>query len=360
MRASPSPVPRVNWEGVALAYGVWTLLALLSIAAPAFTMHGRGQPIPWTSLVPNSFIEWYVDGLASVVLVWTVHRYPVGAARIGKLLPVYGVAMIAAIAVKLAISLPLLRAVGSSAAMPRTNVAVQEVAAGVVVFSVLAMVLNVLELQRRLKHREQIALELRAQLSEAELELLKGQLQPHFLFNTLNGVASLIHTAPAAADLVVVQLADLLRASLDYSGEREIPLSAELSLVDKYVRIMDARFEGKLTVHRDIEPATLAALVPQFILQPLVENAFEHGIARRGGAGQISIRVDRDGTDRLRLEVSDDGAGLDAAAATDAGIGLGNMRRRLERLYGDAQSLTLSARPQGGTVASVHIPFRTA
>jgi LytS/YehU family sensor histidine kinase len=229
-----------------------------------------------------------------------------------------------------------------------------------VIFAGVIAVIHALALQQRLAQREQLALELRAQLSEAELEMLKGQLQPHFLFNTLNGVASLIHTAPDTADFIVVQLADLLRASLGHEGTREIPLAEELALLDKYLAIMEARFFGRIAIDREIDAATYSALVPQFLLQPLVENAFEHGIGRRADGGRIRIRASIVNDSRLRLEVSDDGAGLSHDATVAERVGLGNTRQRLERLYGDAQSLVLAALPDGGALVSVELPLRSA
>jgi two-component system LytT family sensor kinase len=231
----------------------------------------------------------------------------------------------------------------------------------IVLWGIIA-VIQALELHVQSVQREQTALALRAQLADAELQILKGQLQPHFLFNTLNGVASLIHTAPAAADFVVVQLADLLRASLDFDGAREIPLSAELALLDKYLAIMKARFEGRLAIHQEVDEPARCALVPQFLLQPLVENAFEHGIGRRAGAGCITIRASIVQPARLRLEVRDDGAGVAGGGVREGGggVGLSNTRRRLERLYGEAYSplLNLSSLPGGGAMVAVEIPFR--
>jgi two-component system, LytTR family, sensor kinase len=225
----------------------------------------------------------------------------------------------------------------------------------IVLWGIVAVV-QALELHVHALQRERTALVLRVQLSDAELQILKGQLQPHFLFNTLNGVASLIHTAPDAADFVVVQLADLLRASLETDGAREIPLSRELALVDRYIAIMEARFQGRLTIHKNVDDTALPALVPQFLLQPLVENAFEHGIGRRAGAGTISICVSVHG-ERLRLEVTDDGPGV-AGKEPSLGVGLTNTRLRLERLYGDNEPLMLSSLPNGGAAATVDIPFR--
>jgi len=202
---------------------------------------------------------------------------------------------------------------------------------------------------------------LRGRLTEAQLDVLKAQLRPHFLFNTLNSISTLIHTDPDSADHMVVQLADLLRASLESSGKHEITLAEEVRLLERYLDIMRVRHQDRLSVAITVSPRASRALVPHFILQPLVENAIEHGIARRAGAGSIVVEAtDVDG--RLDIRVADDGCGLQPrlndSRAPDEGIGLGNTRLRLAQLYGDAQSLMLKHADSGGTVVTITIPLR--
>jgi sensor histidine kinase YesM len=160
---------------------------------------------------------------------------------------------------------------------------------------------------------------------------------------------------------MVVQLADLLRASLETSGKHEIPLAEELALLERYLDIMRVRHADRLSVAIRVSPRARSALVPHFILQPLVENAIEHGIARRAGAGRIVIEaVDGDGT--LQLRVGDDGCGLERRTsdglAPDEGVGLGNTRMRLRQLYGDAHSFAIQCREDGGALVAITIPLR--
>jgi sensor histidine kinase YesM len=222
---------------------------------------------------------------------------------------------------------------------------------------------------RRLRERERLAAELRVRLSEARLEALQGQLRPHFLFNTLNGISTLIHADPEAADRTVVQLGELLRASLERSGSHEIPLAEELALLERYLAIMQTRFHDRLRVELSIDPDARDALVPHFILQPLVENALEHGIARRAGAGRIRVTArtePRGGSGGLLcLAVADDGPGAHrdeahGTPAVDEGVGLANTRLRLQQLYGYRHRLALAQGPLGGMEVTIELPLRTA
>lgn len=338
----------------------WTVLAFASVLQLAVAFSQLGQPMPWRTVVPERLVDWYTCALFTPVCFWLARRYPLteGSWRIA--LPGYLVVTTICIALKTVLMVGLFEAIGSRLQPTFVRSFSQNFIFDSIALWCVIAVIHVLELRVNLSQREHSALQLRAQLSETELQLLRTQLQPHFLFNTLNGVASLIHTAPQTADFVVVQLADLLRASLDHNSARTIPLAEELELLDKYLAIMDARFEGRIRVHRDFDGSAGRALVPQFLLQPLVENAFEHGFGRRSGSGEIRIRTERvDGT-KLRLTVTDDGAGLIAGGTTAFGVGLTNTKKRLEHLYGDAQSLQLSARPSGGARVSVEIPFTAA
>jgi len=177
------------------------------------------------------------------------------------------------------------------------------------------------------------AAQLEGQLAKAELEVLKGQLQPHFLFNTLNLVSSLIHTDAATADDMIGDLGSLLRTSLESHAAQEVSLAEEMKAVELYLNIQRLRFLDSLTIETKIDPKTLNARVPHLILQPLIENAFRHGISKRVGIGVLRIESDqKDGI--LQVRISDNGPGGNGNAS-DEGIGLSNTRARLQRLYGE-------------------------
>jgi two-component system, LytTR family, sensor kinase len=198
------------------------------------------------------------------------------------------------------------------------------------------------------------AAQLEAQLASAELEILKNQLQPHFLFNTLNLISSLIHTDQASADDMVGDLGALLRMSLESHASHEVSLAEEMKAIELYLNIQRLRFQDTLTIKMHIAPETLEARVPHLILQPIVENAFRHGISKRVGQGLLTIEsTQHDGS--LRILVSDNGPGANGSAAAP-GIGLNNTRSRLEKLYGNRASLDLDSSSSGFIVA-LEFPF---
>ncbi|NUQ19380.1 MAG: histidine kinase [Gemmatimonadaceae bacterium] len=197
-------------------------------------------------------------------------------------------------------------------------------------------------------------------LAEAQLQSLRLQLQPHFLFNTLNTIIALIGPEPRAAERMVAGLSELLRASLRLADEQEVPLARELDHLQLYVEIQQTRFGERLGVDVDVDPAVRNALVPSLLLQPLVENAIRHGIAPRAAGGHISVRASRD-ADELRLEVQDDGVGATTrdGALPREGVGLGNTRERLRRLHGRRQRFAWESRPGAGFAVRIALPFRT-
>jgi LytS/YehU family sensor histidine kinase len=183
------------------------------------------------------------------------------------------------------------------------------------------------------------------------------QLNPHFLFNCLHSISSLMHQDVEGADRMITQLADLLRAALANSDTQEVPLRQELDFLRRYLEIEQTRFGDRLAVTMEIAPETLDARVPNLILQPLVENAIRHGIEPHARAGRIELRARRlDGS--LALEVQDSGAGLRGAAAIE-GVGLSNTRARLRELYGAAHQFDLQDGADGGLRVRLRIPFRS-
>ena len=228
------------------------------------------------------------------------------------------------------------------------------------VFLAITAMVQALVYQRRLRDREVDAFRLRSQLTAAQLESLSAKLHPHFLFNTLNGISDLIFTDPHKADTLVLRLAQLLRASLD-STDDEISVRHELELLSAYFDIERMRFGDRLRITIDAERAACEARVPPFLVQPLAENAIQHGIAPRASGGAVTLRARVEGADhthRLVLELSDDGVGMPDEVRE--GIGLRITRQRLQTLYRGAGALTVRPRPGGGTVATIELPYARA
>lgn len=211
---------------------------------------------------------------------------------------------------------------------------------------------------RRAQERERRALAAEARFAEARLAALRMQINPHFLFNALNGIATLIHIDPRAADAMLGHLGELLRASLDDANAGEVPLRRELDFVRRYLAIEQARFGERLRVEERISDDVLDAPVPAFILQPLVENAIKHGVSAVRGPGVVTLVAARDGG-RLRLEVLDTGPGPGEAAGAKpgSGIGLANTRARLAQLYPGRHELAILPREGGGCAARIILPL---
>lgn len=236
-----------------------------------------------------------------------------------------------------------------------------------IVFNALVIYLGVLaagfartySLRYQARQAHNIVLE--RQLAEARLDALQRQLDPHFLFNTLNAVASLVERDPRGVRKMISRLGALLRFSLEGANTPEIPLERELALLQQYLDIMQVRFQGRLEVTTESDPRVLHALVPTLVLQPLVENAIKHGIEPQRDGGRITIETQLDG-DSVVLRVTDDGPGLtsEIPRGSGSGVGLQNTRARLLQLYGSRQHFLLTAGATRGAVAEVRIPFRTS
>jgi two-component system LytT family sensor kinase len=213
--------------------------------------------------------------------------------------------------------------------------------------------------QDQIRDRKVRTAELERLLAQSRLEMLRTQLHPHFLFNALNAISAHVESAPRTARWMLEQLGDLLRLALDHAEDQVIPLQRELAFVDRYMKLQKIRYEDRLDVVLDVDPLALHALVPTFILQPLLENAIRHGIATRSTPGQIEIQAWCEG-ERLHLSVRDDGPGLapDWDLERGTGVGLSNTRERLRRLYGDDQSFHIEGPEGGGVQVDIRLPLQ--
>jgi LytS/YehU family sensor histidine kinase len=235
-----------------------------------------------------------------------------------------------------------------------------ELSNDVVGYTVFVLVYYFFERLRIAQAQQLAASELQAKLARAQLENLRLQLQPHFLFNTLNTISSVMYEDVRAADAMLTQLSDLLRLTLRTASSHEIPLSQELQITRLYLEIMKKRFEDKLRIRYVVDAELESSLVPQLILQPLVENCLRHGLKDSAAGIEISIQARRE-DGNLILQVADTGVGLgqqSEEAALKRGVGLANIRGRLEQLYGTGQEFSISNRSSGGAEVKLRIPYR--
>lgn len=231
---------------------------------------------------------------------------------------------------------------------------------GLALYLIIMSGAHALAYYRRVQERDKQALALTAGLTQARLDALRLQLQPHFLFNTLNAISTLVHRDANAADELIGDLSDLLRASLE-NKDHEVPLAREIELLDRYLAIEQTRLGERLRIVREIDPAASAALVPTFLLQPLAENAIRHGLEPRLAQGTLTISARREG-DMLHLAVTDDGVGLGASSNAETarhGIGIANSEERLRTLHQGRARLDLLSPPEGGVRVEVVLPFVT-
>jgi signal transduction histidine kinase len=344
-----------------LVFGVWTFLAIFSSSQGAVYLAQRGEPIHWDTLLAGRFADWYTCALFTPIFFWLARRYPIDRQSWRVSVPIHLVVTSACVVAKYAVLLPIEHWMGMNLHSSLSATLARNFANETMAFWAVIGVVHALEFNRRYREREVAAADLRARLSQAQLDALRSQIHPHFLFNTLHSISTLMHRDVDAADTMLTRLSDLLRLTMKHRGNNEITLRDELALVDNYIEIMRVRFGDRLTVRERIDPDTLDALVPQFILQPLVENAFDHGISRTPGAGSIEIHAaGREG--KLELSVSDDGNGVNGSSMLGKkhGIGLTNTQLRLEQLYGSAQSMSLEKLPERGTRVTVALPWHVA
>jgi two-component system, LytTR family, sensor kinase len=324
----------------------WTALAVFYAVSTSLTYRSTGRPGNWSLTFRRSLSEWWLWALLTPGVAWAARRYPLSGRHRWRNLAVHIVGA-AVVAVGKTVAD---RAVFAVLTGFRTYVLYSTVALHFTIYFAIVAAAHGLEYYRRSREREQ----LEARLSETRLQLLSMQLQPHFLFNTLNTISELVHDNPEAADRMIAGLSDLLRRTLDLKDAHEVSLDEELRVLDLYLDLQRIRFGERLQVVIEVADSARSARVPLLLLQPLVENSIRHGLAARTAAGRIEIRARRSG-ERLTLDVIDDGE--PAEREPRQGIGLNNVRARLEALHGDRFALRLVPAATGGTCVTIDIPF---
>lgn len=343
-----------------LVLGVfWVVLGLTAALPAALGGWLGGDPVRPLELL-GLFLPWQVWIPLSLLVLAIARRAPATWPLAPGAAIAHGVGLVACVVIDMAARVVSTWAVAGLAGeappfgrLMRETLAAGGAAVPILIYVALVAVDLAIEFYRRYRDRAVEAAQLEARLMEARLQVLKMQLNPHFLFNTLHSISALMHRDLEAADRMISVLSDLLRLSLETAGKQEIALQQELDFLERYLEIETTRFSDRLTVNLDIEPRALDVLVPNLILQPIVENAIRHGIALRSGPGQVDVSARVLGA-RLQLEVRDNGPGLKSSPRE--GIGLSNTRARLAQLYGKDHELEVRNAPLGGLVVRMNLP----
>ena len=346
---------------------VWTAIALCQAALYRFFPDPDDHPLSlsWTRALGLGFGLWYTWGLLGLIAFRLSRRFPLERNHWSNGVALHLAFCLGFAAVKLFIDYPIIKGLYCPRPDELTLPLFLRMGFGsrflgfILYYWALIAVSHALDYYGKYREGQLRAARLEAGLTHARLHLLKTQLQPHFLFNTLNAISALVHVDAEAADRMLARLGDLLHLALEDFAVQEAPLARELEIARAYLEIEQGRLGPRLIVEWDIAADACEAWVPTFLLQPLIENAVRHGIAARIEPGCIEIRVRRKG-EELHLEVRDDGLGLPPGGEALGGVGLANTRARLRHLYGTAQRLELANLPRGGCVARIVLPFREA
>jgi len=333
----------------------WVILAAYTILGLLFASQVRvdymyaGQELTWRQAAGTALANWYLWAFLTPAIAWLARRFPLTRAR-------WPVSLAVHIPVGFVCAALKVTADAKTAAMitgvHRPN-SVMPAYLALLTYCVIVGAVHSLDHYRKYRERELQAAQLETALARAQVQSLRMQIHPHFLFNTLNAIASLMREDVEAADVMIARLGDLLRVTLATADVPDVPLRQELEFVRMYLDIQQARMGDRLTTTMAADPSTLDAAVPTLLLQPIVENAIRHGAGARPGPATIAIRASRaDGT--LTIDVEDDGPG--PGDPVQNGHGLRNTRMRLQAAFGPAATLTLARTPAGGALARVTMP----
>lgn len=366
---------RRSWAMAAAVFAAWSTLGLMAAAQTWTGVRLEGESLAWRDALLYQLPGWWVWAAATPLVALLGRHVPLAPPRRALAAVVHLSAAVAVSAVHVAVILGA-RLLADQPPPPLSAAMLARYAVGYLQFDIityLAILGTSLALawQREARERERRASRLEAQLAGARLSALRMQLNPHFLFNALNSVAMLVREGEGRQAVgMIAGLSDLLRRALDGTEAHEVPLRDELAFIERYLDIERVRFQDRLCVRLDVEPEALDARVPNLLLQPLVENAVRHGVARRASAGLVELSARVVG-DRLEIRVRDDGPGLDVAGPADvqhvpgqqvagSGVGLSNARARLAELYGADHALVVRDATEGGVEVLVSLPHRLA
>ncbi|HEY5552685.1 MAG TPA: histidine kinase [Opitutaceae bacterium] len=339
----------------------WTIVGLAFASQFYLSSTMLGRSVTWVQALSYSLGDWYVWAVLSVPILLLARRFPADGRHPWRTAAIHLAAALVFslvyVALRAAVGLAHSRLIDEPVAFMEVfrPLLVKTFPFNLLIYGVIISASHAIDYYRKYHERTVHALELEKHLAEARLQALLRQLKPHFLFNTLNGIASLMHSDVDAADRMLVRLGELLRLTMSHPGQPLTRLADEIGFIDKYLEIERIRFRDRLSVSMDVEPGALDAEVPSLILQPLVENAIRHGIEPHARPGRIEIIAHR-GAAGLELIVRDNGGGMPAGGFTREGIGIANTRERLRELYGDRHRFVIENRPEGGLLVKINLP----
>jgi len=360
MSSNPGRVPVRVIVGVATALGFFS-----AFAAFYFISTFTDKPAGFGLLLALNLSYWYSWAVLTPAILWLTRKFPFERATWKAAIPVHLAGVLVAtllhVGMDVASRMVTYWAVGESLdswLREAQQMFFLNFDWEMMTYWTIVGVGHAIRYHYQVRARELSAAQMETRLVEAQLHTLQRQMQPHFLFNTLHTISALMHRDVDAADAMIARLSDLLRMSLQRVGVQEVELKEELDFLSKYLEIEQTRFRDRLSVVFDIQADTLDALVPNLLLQPLVENAIKHGIGPRPTPGQIAVRARRVGA-MLELDVQDNGVGLSAARLTDfnRGVGLSNTRSRLDHLYGSLHRFEFRQPAEGGLLVLIAIPM---
>jgi signal transduction histidine kinase len=360
-----------SWGKWVLLFAIWTVIGLSEAARLYFRYNMTQLIYPWSQTLVWGLADWYLWGLFSLVIVRITARFGYERRKWKRNLAIHlGSAVVIGV-----VQIFLDAVVGYISDTTFFMEPGEEQFSFWLYYEVflrgmfqrallhyflIAFVAYAIMYYKRYRHEEVQRAGLEGKLAQAQLEALKVQLHPHFLFNTLNAISALIHSDPNAAEKMIVRLSELLRTALDSAGVQEVPLRRELEFLNSYLDIQRIRFQDRLRVQIDVASDLLDTPVPNLLLQPLVENAVKHGISQGTDEGKVRVSARQEG-EYLMLEVADNGPGIEdgtSAAEQAGGLGLTNVQERLRQLYGEKHQFALRNGHDGGLVVKVAVPLR--
>lgn len=357
----PSQTNRQTWAEWGLILGFWSLMALLTIASRLLD----SRPSPDPRRLVFAVFHLYLWLPLTPAIFWASSRYSIDHANWRSHVGLHlALAFAVALAIDFLSDLVLVYYVQPSwvdqvSLNPLRALAELDFLYEFMIYLAILAAGFARNYFFRYQERQEHTSRLETQLTRARLDALRMQINPHFLFNTLHAVSTLVERDPQGVRRMIARLSDLLRYTLEDSSNQEVRLRQELKFLDGYLDIQQIRFQGKMRIDKQIDEEVLDALVPNLILQPLVENAIKHGVSRTSGVGRITLHAGR-GEGWLYLAVEDDGPGLAAPPMEETdGTGLRNTRARLEALYGEEHELRFETPDGGGLRVEIRIPYHT-